>query len=324
MRFDPPLSRVEGWLVWLWFVVSGAAAAGMVLGVFWWWVMFFFTIPFVFLAWAAPTAWIYLTTGLLLWLPLRRRPGRAAAAVVAGLAIVAFAVPWVMNRQLDAMLAQAVADDRGGPVTLGQPAPVALLEGNGNGYCGTDCMRFLITGRATAVLFGPQPGGPPVPAMPVRRIRVVPATGPPCPPLPENANKLVSRWDFPLLPRAHCVVIDTAPLGSARHVFLLAGSARYSEDRLPGLRLRWRRHEIFGWQGSAPVLLMRRSAAEAKRIAAPLTLWPMSGADTSSPAHWGEGAKLQAGRELPYGGTWMVKERMYVPEYDDRRPPPRT
>lgn len=107
MNFGQPLSRPERWLIWLWFVTSGAAAAAMAWGVFGWWIVFIVTIPFVFGAFFAPTLWLYLTPALLVWLLLRRWQTLGVFAAGGAMALVAVGVPNVMNRQLEATVRKA-------------------------------------------------------------------------------------------------------------------------------------------------------------------------------------------------------------------------
>ena len=171
MRFDPPLSRLERWLIWLWFMTTGTAAAALFLGVFWWWGLLIITIPVLIAAYVAPTLWIYLSLALAAWLPLRSRPDLGYVVAAGTLLLAALGVPAAINAHLDSEVRKAASGDRGTPVRLGpNGGTVAWLTGNSGDtkpYCDNDCLRFLITGRAQSVRIGPALQAPPWLARPI-------------------------------------------------------------------------------------------------------------------------------------------------------------
>lgn len=319
-RFDPPLARWESWLVWLWFMTTGAAAAAMLMGVFWWWIVLILTIPFVYGAFYAPTFWLYLTPALLIWLMLRRRPIAAVLAAGAALTLIAVGVPTLLNRRLAAQVGSAAASDIGGPVAVGTAGgTIAWLAGDEE-YCSSECLRFLITGRAKAVLLGPTLQGPPDPDRAYLRIHLVPWSDDRGCPLPAGVEKMVYVQNLRLLDPEQCAAFDRVPLATARLVFnadLYSWQKR--NERLPSLRPQLRRVEAYQWQAGRPTLVYRRTDARAPRVAMPLGLWPYNGADTSVPAQWRSEEVIRAGQPIGIDPMAVVAERLYVPALDDPR-----
>lgn len=320
MVFDPPLSRLERWLVWLWVMTTGAAAAGLAWGVFWWWVMFIVTIPLVFAAYFAPSLWLYLTPALLIWLALRRRPYTAGLTATAAIALIAVGAPTLMNSHLAAQIRRAAASDRGSPVAVGTAGGTIAWMNGKEEYCSSDCLRFLITGRARAVLTGPALQGPPDLNRPTLRIRLVPWSDDRGCPLPPRVKELVHVAYLALIDPDQCVAFDRVPLRTARLIFNQQWPSRHADEKLPSPRISLHRQEVYAVQNGQPRLLMRRTDARSPKLAVPLLLWPRNGADTSIPAQWdSSGAEYRTDTRLDYNAMTMVAERLYVPAFDSRR-----
>jgi hypothetical protein len=320
-RFEPPLAHWEGWLVWLWFITTGTAVAAMLMGVWWWWGIFIITFPILIAAVAAPTLCLYLSVALLAWLPLRSRPGRGRVVAMAALLVVGLALPAAMNLYLDSQVRAAAAGDTGAPVALGPGGgTVAWLDGD-TAYCSTECLRFLITGRAQAVLVGPALKGPPAHEHRTVRLRLVPWSDDRGCPLPPRVEKLVYVPNLRLIDPDLCVAFDQAPLAAARLVFNVQQQrARDWGETLPSLRHDLKRVEAYGWQAGRPILLFRRTEATARKLGLPLALLPAQGADTGTPADWWRaGGTYFAGNGVPDDPMFVLAERLYVPDFDDRR-----
>ena len=320
MTFGPPLSRWERRAIWLWLMTSGAAAAAMVLGVFWWWIVLIVTVPFVFAAYYAPTLWLYLTPALLIWLTLRRWPLAAVLSASAAIATIAVGVPAILNRHLEAQARAAVASDHGKPVEVGAAGGTIAWLGGDEEYCSDECLRFLITGRAKAVLLGPALQGLPDPDRDYLRIHLVPWSDDRGCPLPAGVEKIVYVQHLRLIDPDQCVAFDRVPLATARLVFnvdLYPQGVR--DDRLPSLRPQLKRVEAYQWQSLRPKLVFRRTDASAPSVGMPLSLWPYNGADTSSPAQWRSDGEIRAGRPLGVDRMAVVADRLYVPAFDSPR-----
>jgi hypothetical protein len=326
MIFDPPLSRVERRLIWLWFVTSGTAAAALFLGVFWWWGLLIVTIPILIAAILAPTLWIYLTLALMVWLTFRSRP-RVALSVGAGaFLLVGLAVPAAINAHLDSKVRKAAANDRGAPVQLGpNGGTVAWLMGgaaDAKPYCDSDCLRFLVTGRAQAVLVGRALRGLPEAGQAYMRLRLVPwSEDRGCVWPPGIEHHLYGPHLNLILRQNLCVAMDKAPLGTARLIFTAQYSpSRFSSERVPTLGLTVRRFEAYAWRAGQPVLRYRRSEALAPKLGPLLALLPLQGADIGTPADWWRsGGDFRAGSRLGFDPKIMLADRMDVPAFDDRR-----
>ncbi len=325
MHLGPPLRRWERRLIWLWCITTGAAWAAIAWGVFWWWIALIVTIPFGFGAFFAPTLWLYLTPALLVWLLLRWRLRLGLYAAGASMAVVAVGVPNVMNRQLEATLREAVASDSGNPVAIGDTGgAIAWLQGEdeplpgADAYCGYECLRFLITGRAQAVLIGPALRGLPDPDRQYLRIHLVPWSDDRGCPLPAGVKDLVHVPHLSLIDPDKCAAFDRVPLRTARLIYNQQQPARQNDIHAPFLGVSLKRREIYGWQAGRPKLLTRRTDASAPKVTVPLALWPYDGADTSTPAQWGSaGAEYRAGTRLPLDPITMVAENMFVPAFDN-------
>lgn len=296
------MALAERWLLRTWILVTGAALAGMMLGVFWWWIVFVLTIPLVFAAWYAPTAWLYLTAALLPWLALRRR-SHAIAGIVSLVAVagVGFGLPWLMNRAIMNEAADWVAGDRPGFATIMPGRTVALLDDLSGEYCSRDCVALLLDRGAAAVLLGDGGALQLDPQRSLARLRLVARGARPCtaarwPADSYNPTGRVEDLDRRLgevFGSERCLVIDRAPTSLADMVFVhrierQGPRGADSQGRWPRLFDRRQRAEALVRQGPGQALLARRSSACVRRLSTPLTVWPMSGADTSTPAHWGK------------------------------------
>jgi|JI8StandDraft_2_1071088.scaffolds.fasta_scaffold39128_3 hypothetical protein len=326
MAFDPPLSRLERRLVWLWIMTTGTAAAALYLGVFWWWAVLIVTIPILIAAVIAPTLWIYLSVALLAWMPLRSRPRLALAVGACALLLVGLGAPAAMNARLKSAVAQAAASDRGAPVRLGPGGgTVAWLTGQPSDvrpYCTDDCLRFLITGRAQAVLIGSALRGPPVAGQIYMRLRLVPWSESEGCVLPHGIERHLYGPHLNLIVRQElCVAMDRAPLHSARLVFSAMDDGPWHwREQLPALRPAVKRLEAYGWQASAPVLLFRRSQVRASKLGGLLVLQPEQGADIGTRTDWWRsGGDYIAGTTLPDDPKFMLADRMPVPAFDNPR-----
>ncbi|WP_156255120.1 hypothetical protein [Sandarakinorhabdus oryzae] len=320
MAFEPPLTWREGQLVWWWFVITGTAVAAMLMGVLWWLALLIVSIPVLLAAVAAPTLALYLSAALLAWLPLRSHPARGRIAVFAALLVVGLAVPTAMNLYLGSQVRAAAAADTGEPVVLGPGGgTVAWLEDD-RAYCSTQCLRFLITGRVQAVLLGPALTGPPASGQRTVRLRLVPRSGDRDCPMSPGVEELVGVYYLSLIDPDLCVAIDQAPLSAARLIFNVQFQrARRWDAKLPSLGHNMRRVEVFGWQAGRPVLMFRRTKAETRKVGLPLALLPPQVADDEKPADWWRaGGSFTAGN-VPSDPMLVLNERLYVPEFDDRR-----
>jgi hypothetical protein len=227
-----------------------------------------------------------------------------------------------MNLHLKAAVRAAAADDRGTPVRLGAAAGSVAWLSRSNDYCGTECLRFLITGKASAVLIGPPLEGLPVPERQYLRLRLMPWSDERGCPLPPDVGKRVHVPHLSLIDPDLCVAFDRAPLRGARLIFNVPGYSgnRRSSERLPALGLSVGRREVYGWQAGQPVPLYRRTEAVAPKLGVPLVLWPSQGADIGEPADWWRaGGEYRAGSKLPNDPMTMVADRLYVPEFDEQR-----
>lgn len=323
MRLEPPLTRREGWLVWWWFMITGTAAAALFLGVFWWWGLFIISIPVLIAAYFAPTAWIYLTLGLLVWLPLRTRPQLGRAAVAAALLLVGVGVPAALNLWLGRAVQAAAASDRGRPLKLKQgDGTIALLDDWSDGGCRDDCLRLLLTGRASAVLVGPALSGAPEAGRVYRRFRIAEWADDVGCLFPAGIENFVRSEHLELIVRkSKCMAMDRAPLGAARLILTAQRSSRRgSSERLPALAIEYRRLNAYGWQAGQPQPLLRWTEASAPRVAMPLALLPLAGADSLTATHWWRaGPEFRAGRRVDVNLMAMLAETMLVPELDNPR-----
>lgn len=314
MDFDPPLDRWERRAIWLWWLVSGTAAAGMLFGVFWWWVIFILTIPFVFAAYFAPTVWLYLTPALLAWLLLRHRPRWGLSAAAGAVALVAIGVPVLINARIDSLIFAVSREQTGAPVSLRGVRAVALLDDYFGSFCSYGCERFFVTGRADTVLIGLAGTAPLDPARLLTRVRKLPSGGKPCP-LPAKDHMLV-RDALRFAPE-FCLVFDSARLDSADIVVIDARSPIHrGMQRLPQLPFVRRVQQVVQVRDRRLVTLFRRSRGSGNYVGIPLSLWPYSGADTPTSAFWGKGAAISTGPELPLGLEGLFVESLFVTEFD--------
>ncbi len=292
------LARWERGALRLWILVTGSAAAGMLLGVFWWWGVLIVTIPMLFAAYYGPTIWLYLTPSLLVWLALRRRSvPLAAVASLGAMLFVAMGVPWLLNRAEARAAAGWPAGDRKGTVAIPPHSRVALLDDLRGTYCDDKCVALLLDRDADSVLLD-TPGPAPLDlGRAVARLRLLPRGDPPCPAArwPADAENPIGRVEDlgrrlgEVFGSDRCLIIDRGPLTEATLLFVHRfehGLRDNPDDRWPRLgNPRWRA-EALARDGAVMAVLARKSWTCLRPLSTPLMLFPLTGADTSNPATW--------------------------------------
>lgn len=311
-----PLTLWERRALWVSAFVTGLAVSAMTLGIFWWWAMFIVTIPVLVVAAAAPTIWIYLSAAIISWFALRRWTFAAGLAAVIVSIALGFGASAVLNHQIGNSAQAAVANDSGAPVNFEGAETVAFLDRYDKDFCSYGCQRFLITGRAGAVLVG-EPG-PLDTARILVRVRVVPSQSKPCPALsPLDLTHALGPDARRFAPKA-CLVVDTAQLKTAALILSVTKAPlRGDAQRLPALPLVIERQEVAAFRDGRPTTLLRKSCAHGNFIAAPLRLIPLQGADTSAAAYWGEAGEFSVGTPLPIGLEAMLADPLRLAEFDD-------
>ncbi len=305
--------HLERSAIWLWLILGGTAWAAMQLGVFWWWAVLIITIPILFVAYHAPTAFLYFTLAAAPYLVARLfKSGWADWRTLLSGALLAVAVgtavPYFANRATAAAVAALDAADTAIVVRLPPGGTIALLDdGSGSGksleQCGDDCQRLLFSGAADTVLLGPADALTKADRFVTRHAFVPLASG--CRPylLPERVDTLrrkeaVADQDRQLATRLADYAVAGLCLRSTRERGVdadvaIVRSLRLAEPRgndfmprlvtiMPPTTIEMLCRVAGRWQTVA-----HRSSYDYRRMTMPLTLFPLSGADDSVPAHWG-------------------------------------
>lgn len=285
MMFDPPLTRWEKRIGWLWMITGGTAAVAMWLGIFGWWGILLVTIPILLFALIAPGLWLYLTAIILPLLATRRRFRPVGWGLAAVLVLALAVLPaWQSARDTEAGLAAAVADDRGDKVTLPRGGTVALLgleEG-----CSPGCVEAMRDHGVAAVLVGAGQQVSPGQAINLPRMRLVPAGGKPCPPVGQNEREI--PWIWPELAKELaaanlCLVTDKAPLASADLIIRY----RYGVEGESGRAVVATRIEAWSRRGGQLAPVLRRTQANSGVVRMPaIYLAPVVADNGRSPANW--------------------------------------
>ena len=312
------MTRLERRLLKLWLILTVAAAIRWFAGEIAF--MLIFTgigIPIVLLLEIVPTVWLYATTGLMIYLLLRRiphkQPSRGISAGVAAASVMAlgFAVPQLANREVERRAAAVMAGDMGTQPLVEPVGTVAILDDYDrarNHKCWDECQRLLFSGLSRNVLVGSidalrSAGGR---STPLVRHSIVPFergcdnsmlvaaratsqewTGAPPPPLlweklaEFGARRHCFRSDRARDARADLYLVHTSNLSAASRG---EGQGYFDLRFLPLDRLQ--RQEVFRRENGRLIPLMRRTELNFSRLAVPLRLTPPFTFTMFRPGHW--------------------------------------
>lgn len=324
------MTRPERWAIYLWTATATWTALCIIVPGVPMLIMLFAMlsivgIPLAFVLHELPTAFLYLTPFLLLYVLLRRFSKITAALVSASaVAAVMFAVPSEANRRINLDIQTFSRSNGGGPVGAPENATIAVLSDYhpdiGNRGCEEQCQRLIFSGTAAAVLRGPVEAiGDPGTSL--TRYRFAPARGR-CRPAPmgvAHADEIdVGRlFPRPLIQHAAawryaeglCFFADRVMLTAADVVILRSDDYGLSNHDSEHRRLDLRFGAVGRRSATATYLrsgrafrpVMRRSYAEAQLLTVPLQLDPPFSLSAHVPLRLRRAGSVSAGMDPGYG-----------------------
>jgi hypothetical protein len=288
-----------------------------------------------------PSAFLYLSASAPLYLLLRRKSRRIAAAFSIGTTLaIMTAIPVIVNNKLAKQLVPMTSKDGGAAINVPSDSVVAVLSAyspsSSDTECEEYCQRLLFSGVARAVIRG-HVSALDKKSSKLQRYWLGPAKGP-CRPAPMTKAYAMPQdigHNYPgrlLQERARdayadgkCFFAQTARLAEADVVlagdhFALEMLERQRPDQ-PDLRLMqldshqwigtWTRHK----GGFRPA--MRQSYASARKLEVPLLFDAPFTFDVYSPAQWRTDGLIEVGQKPPYGLAVFITNDTRVRGFKD-------